>query len=85
MLNRYDSSFFDDDTVQDDVDLLFSHLQQVAPPPGLIARILSQVPATEPLKKRPTIPLPPVVQLDNLDCKFVSRRSGKYISLYSCE
>lgn len=81
MQNRYDSSFFDNDTVQDDVDLLFSHLQQVAPPPELIARILSQ----DPLKKRQTIPLPPVVQLDNLDCKFVSSRSGKYISLYLCE
>ncbi len=87
MQNRYDSSFFDDDTVQDDVDLLFSHLQQIAPPPGLIARILSEVPAQAPVKKRQTIPLPPVVQLDNLDCKFVSsrNRNGKYISLYACE
>jgi hypothetical protein len=87
MQNRYASSFFDDDTAQDDVDMLFSHLQQIAPPPGLIARILSQVPAREPVKKRQTIPLPPIVQLDNLDCKFVSSRgrSHKYISLYACE
>jgi hypothetical protein len=85
MQNFYDSSFFDDDTVQDDVDMLFSHLQQIAPPPGLIVRILSEVPAQAPTKKPQTVPLPPVVQLDNLDCKFVSSRGHKYISLFSCD
>jgi hypothetical protein len=89
MQNPFDSSFFDDDTAQDDVDMLFSHLQHVASPPGLIARILSQVPSQEHglshSKKRQTIPLPPLVQLENLDCKFVSSRGrgSSYISLYS--
>ena len=39
-------SFLDDDMPQDDIDMLFSQLRAIEPPPSFISRVLCRVPAS---------------------------------------
>jgi hypothetical protein len=45
MQTQKQNTFIDSDLPSDDIDILFSHLQTIQPPPELTARILSQLPA----------------------------------------
>ncbi|HYL45333.1 MAG TPA: hypothetical protein VEU97_18290 [Ktedonobacteraceae bacterium] len=44
MQTQKQNTFIDSDVPSDDIDILFSHLQTIQPPPELTARILSQLP-----------------------------------------
>jgi hypothetical protein len=44
MQTQKQNTFIDSDLPSDDIDILFSHLQTIQPPPALTARILSQLP-----------------------------------------
>ncbi len=45
MQTRKQFTLLDSDPEPDDIDILFSHLQPIEPPPTLTERILSQLPA----------------------------------------
>jgi hypothetical protein len=73
MQTQKQNTFIDSDLPSDDIDILFSHLQTIQPPPALTARILSQLPA------RPTsvaLFLQPMAlhELDNWTTQYKKRK-----------
>ncbi len=84
MENSEESLFFANDGVPDDeedeIDRLFSRLQSIKPPPALIAQILAQTRAQDPLAS--ALSEPPLT-LEELDDEFMPGRKGKFRAFYS--
>lgn len=48
---------------EDDIDALFAQLEQITPPPALIARILTQVPQEAVVVNAEAAPMPHIAQI----------------------